>query len=209
MKKLVSILCLVAVLGSLLSACAHPVPTATPVPPTKPAPTQPPPTAVPQPTTAPVQQLGSVLKIGQISMLSGVMALYGQQQTRGFALGLEYASGGKKDDKGRYIIANRPVEVLTRDDEGNAEKGVQLARELIEKEKDRARGLCPQEKPSADGAPRTECLHDGPHAGLVVQPWRKGGPRNRVAQYGENNWQAAHKIGSLRETGGRHGTFQT
>jgi len=72
--------------------------------------------------------LGPVLKIGQISMLSGVMALYGQQQVRGFELGLEYASGGKQDAEGRWIIANRPVEVITRDDEGNPEKGVAAAR---------------------------------------------------------------------------------
>jgi maltose-binding protein MalE/ABC-type branched-subunit amino acid transport system substrate-binding protein len=77
---------------------------------------------------------GKLLKIGQLSQLSGAMALYGQQQVRGFALGLEYASGGKKDADGHWIIAGRPVEVITRDDEGNAEKGVQLARELIEKE---------------------------------------------------------------------------
>jgi branched-chain amino acid transport system substrate-binding protein len=75
-----------------------------------------------------------VLKIGQISQLSGAMALYGSQQTRGFEIGLEYASGGKQDEEGRYIIANRPVEVLQADDEGNAEKAVQLARELIEKD---------------------------------------------------------------------------
>ena len=130
MKKLILVLCLVTLIGSLLSGCVQPAPTPTSVPPTKPAPT-----ATPVPTTAPQQQLGPVLKIGQISMLSGVMALYGQQQTRGFALGLEYASGGKKDAQGRYIIANRPVEVLTRDDEGNAEKGVALARQLIESEK--------------------------------------------------------------------------
>jgi branched-chain amino acid transport system substrate-binding protein len=62
------------------------------------------------------------------------MALYGQQQTRGFELGLEYASGGVTDDEGRYVIAGRPVEVLQRDDEGNAEKSVEIARELIEKD---------------------------------------------------------------------------
>ena len=67
-------------------------------------------------------------------MLSGSMALYGQQQTRGFELGLEYASGGEKDAEGRWIIAGRPVEVIIRDTEGNPEKGVQLALELIEKE---------------------------------------------------------------------------
>ncbi|NSW50915.1 MAG: substrate-binding domain-containing protein [Anaerolineae bacterium] len=81
-----------------------------------------------------VVELGPVLKIGQISQLSGAMALYGQQQVRGFQLGLEYMSGGNMDEEGRYIIANRPVEVITKDDEGNAEKGVALALELIEKD---------------------------------------------------------------------------
>ena len=80
------------------------------------------------------EELGPVLKIGQLSMLSGAMALYGQQQTRGFELGLEYMSGGETDENGNYIIANRPVEVLTVDTEGNPEKGVGLALELIERD---------------------------------------------------------------------------
>jgi branched-chain amino acid transport system substrate-binding protein len=79
-------------------------------------------------------KLGPVLKIGQLSMQSGVMALYGQQQNRGFLLGLEYVSGGETDDEGRYIVAGRPVEVILRDTEGNPQKGTQLARELIEAE---------------------------------------------------------------------------
>jgi len=82
----------------------------------------------------PVAELGEVLKIGQIGMMSGAMALYGQQQQRGFELGLEYMSGGLTDDQGRYIIANRPVEVIVKDDEGNPEKAVSLALELIEKD---------------------------------------------------------------------------
>ncbi len=132
MKRLFVVLTVVALLGMVLSGCVQKAtPTAPPPYQAKPTPT-PEPTVPPTPTEAP--KLGPVLKIGQISMLSGVMALYGQQQVRGFALGLEYASGGKKDDQGRWIIANRPVEVITRDDEGNPEKGVQLARELIEKE---------------------------------------------------------------------------
>ncbi len=80
------------------------------------------------------EELGEVLKIGQLGMLSGAMALYGQQQTRGFELGLEYASGGEMDAEGRYIIAGRPVEVIVKDTEGDPEKGVALALELIEKE---------------------------------------------------------------------------
>jgi branched-chain amino acid transport system substrate-binding protein len=87
-----------------------------------------------EPTEEPVVELGPVLKIGQLAMLSGVMALYGEQQVRGFELGLEYMSGGNMDDEGRYIIANRPVEVITKDTEGNPEKGVALALELIEKD---------------------------------------------------------------------------
>jgi len=75
-----------------------------------------------------------VLKIGQLGMLSGSMALYGQQQTRGFMLGLEYASGGEMDEEGHYIIAGRPVEVIVKDTEGDPENGVSLALELIEKD---------------------------------------------------------------------------
>lgn len=137
MKKsmLLSVLVLAAL---LLSACVQ---TATPTP----APTTPPPatteaattvapTTPPPATTEAKPTYGPVLKIGQLTLQSGAMQLYGLQQTRGFALGLEYASGGVKDDQGRWVIANRPVEVIVRDTEGNAEKAVQLARELIEKE---------------------------------------------------------------------------
>ena len=128
MKKLFSLLSVLALLGLLLSACVTKVePTAIP------APTPVPPTTAPEPTKE-AEKLGPVLKIGQLSMQSGLMALYGQQQHRGFLLGVEYASDGKTDDEGRFIIANRPVEVILRDTEGNPEKGVQLARELIESE---------------------------------------------------------------------------
>jgi branched-chain amino acid transport system substrate-binding protein len=80
------------------------------------------------------EELGPVLKIGQIGMMSGSMALYGLQQQRGFMMGLKYMSGGEMDDQGRYIIANRPVEVIVKDDEGDPEKAVALALELIEKD---------------------------------------------------------------------------
>lgn len=135
MKIRLTILSVLIVLSLVLTACVQAV-TPTVEPTTPPAE----PTAVPTeaPTAAPTAEattaLGSPLKIGQIGQMSGALALYGLQQTRGFELGLEYASGGKKDDAGRWIIANRPVEVLIRDDEGNPEKAVQLARELIEKD---------------------------------------------------------------------------
>jgi branched-chain amino acid transport system substrate-binding protein len=151
MKKIVTIVSMLVIFAMLMSACAAATPAPTPEPaapvqePAAPAAPEPvvEPTDVPEPepvvepTAEPVVEevpLGPVLKIGQISQLSGAMALYGSQQTRGFEIGLEYASGGKQDAEGRYIIANRPVEVLQADDEGNAEKAVQLARELIEKD---------------------------------------------------------------------------
>jgi branched-chain amino acid transport system substrate-binding protein len=150
MKKLVTTISILVILGLLLTACAAPTPTPAPIEAPVEAPAQPEAPAEAPPVEAPVEvpaepepvdepapaevPLGPVLKIGQISQLSGAMALYGSQQTRGFEIGLEFASGGKKDDQGRYIIANRPVQVLMADDEGNAEKAVQLARELIEKD---------------------------------------------------------------------------
>lgn len=140
MKKSYTILAILLVFSMLLSACV----TAAPEP-EEPAVEEP---AAEEPAEEPVveeepvaeepaaeeEAMGEVLKIGQLGMLSGSMALYGEQQVRGFALGLEYASGGKQDEEGRWVIAGRPVEVIGRDTEGNPEKGVQLALELIEKE---------------------------------------------------------------------------
>jgi branched-chain amino acid transport system substrate-binding protein len=141
MKKLLGLLSIVMILSMVLSACVSQVtPTPEPVAPVEE------PTAPVEPTAAPVEEveeveevveepeLGPVLKIGQIGMMSGAMALYGLQQQRGFEMGLEYMSGGKTDDQGRYIIANRPVEVIVKDDEGNPEKAVSLALELIERD---------------------------------------------------------------------------
>lgn len=127
MKKLATIISIMTIIAILLSACAKPTaaPTAEPTA----APTEVAATAAPT-----EEPLGEVLKIGQITSASGAMALYSLQQQRGFQIGLEYASGGKQDSEGRYIIAGRPVEVIVKDDELTAEKGVSLARELIEKD---------------------------------------------------------------------------
>lgn len=138
MKKVTLVVSLLVLMSLVLSACVTAV-EPTPVPPTTKPTDKPVEQATPLPTNTPVEKptevpLGPVLKIGQLASLSGGLALYGLQQTRGFELGLEYMSGGKKDAEGHWIIANRPVEVLIRDTEGNPEKAVQLARELIEKE---------------------------------------------------------------------------
>jgi len=127
MKKLATIISIMTIMAILLSACA--TPTAAPTAEPTAAPTEAAATAAPT-----EEPLGEVLKIGQITSASGAMALYSLQQQRGFQIGLEYASGGKQDTDGRYIIAGRPVEVIVKDDELTAEKGVSLARELIEKD---------------------------------------------------------------------------
>ena len=143
MKKL-HLLCVIVILSMMLGACVQAAPSPTTQPTQPPAPTQPPvhtqhpATAVPtQPaaTTAPTEvPLGKLLKIGQLSISSGAYAFYGVAQQRGFLIGLEYASGGKKDANGNFIIANRPVQVITRDTEGNTDKATSMARELIEKD---------------------------------------------------------------------------
>ena len=140
-KSIITVVAMLLVAAMVLGACVQKVePTPAPAAPTAApvvAPTEAPaaPTAAPvvAPTEAPVVE-AKVLKIGQIGMMSGAMALYGLQQQRGFALGIEYASGGVKDDQGRWVIAGRPVEIIVKDDEGNPEKSVSLAQELIEKD---------------------------------------------------------------------------
>jgi len=137
-KSLLFVVSLMMILSLVLTACVQTVPEETEAPvveateePVVEEPTEEP--VVEEPTEEIVTE-AEVLKIGQLAMLSGVMALYGEQQVRGFELGLEYMSGGEKDAEGRWIIAGRPVEVITKDTEGNPEKGVQLALELIEKD---------------------------------------------------------------------------
>jgi len=137
MKKMSRLLTLLVVFAMLLSACVQAAEPEEPAAPEEPAPAEvedTEPAEEAEPVEEEEEALGEVLRIGQLSMQSGVMALYGQQQNRGFLLGLEYASGGEMDDEGRYIIAGRPVEVLLRDTEGDPENGVALARELIELE---------------------------------------------------------------------------
>lgn len=128
MKKLFTLVSVIVVFAMLLTACAQPTVAPTAAPTEAPVVTE-------APTAAPTEiPLGPVLKIGMITSASGAMSLYSLQQQRGFELGLEYASGGKKDADGHWVIANRPVEVIVKDDELSAEKGVALARELIEKD---------------------------------------------------------------------------
>ena len=138
MKKL-TLLALV-VLAVIAMACAPaptPAPTAAPptaVPATKaPAPTSAPvptsapaATSAPAPTTAPTA--GPPLKIGLLTDQSGALAIYGPMLENGFALGLEYATGGTN------TVAGRQIQVITKDTASKTDVGTQVARDLIEKE---------------------------------------------------------------------------
>lgn len=66
------------------------------------------------------------LKIGHIATLSGPIGGLGQDQFDGFMLGIEQR-GGK--------LAGHVIDVVRLDDQGKPDVGVQLARELIERDK--------------------------------------------------------------------------
>jgi branched-chain amino acid transport system substrate-binding protein len=68
------------------------------------------------------------LKIGLLTDKTGALAVYGVELANGFALGLQYATGGKME------VAGRKIEVLERDNAGKPETAVSQARELIETE---------------------------------------------------------------------------
>ncbi len=123
------------ILAVMVVACAAPP---TPVPPTS----APPPTAAtkapeatkaPAATTAPTSAPTAAaqakpLKIGLLTDQSGTLAIYGPMLENGFALGLEYATGGTN------TVAGRSIQVITKDTASKVDVGTQVARDLLEKE---------------------------------------------------------------------------
>ncbi|GAB4576045.1 MAG: substrate-binding domain-containing protein [Anaerolineae bacterium] len=73
-------------------------------------------------------QGGEVLKIGVLTDQTSALQLYGFEQVQGFEIGLDYATNGTR------MIGGRPVEVIVRDNGGDADTAAQQARELIEVE---------------------------------------------------------------------------
>lgn len=69
------------------------------------------------------------VKIGLLASTTGALESYGKQTINGFNLGLEYATGGKKEVNGRKI------EVIIEDTETKPEVAVQKATKLLEEEK--------------------------------------------------------------------------
>ncbi len=67
------------------------------------------------------------IKIGIVTSMSGPLEYYGVMQTRGFELGIEYATDGTNE------VLGRPIEILIEDSGMDPGTGVTKARELIER----------------------------------------------------------------------------
>jgi branched-chain amino acid transport system substrate-binding protein len=68
------------------------------------------------------------IKIGVLASLTGALESYGKQTTRGFELGLDYATGGTME------VAGRKIEFIKEDTETKAEVAVQKATKLLEED---------------------------------------------------------------------------
>lgn len=130
------------ILALMVAACATPTsaPTHTPAPnqvaPSAPtvAPTAsatatltPEATRTPTPTPSATPE-AKPIKIGVLSDQTGTLALYAPLIENGFALGLDFATDGKNN------VAGRALQVIVKDTASKPEIGVQVARDLIEKE---------------------------------------------------------------------------
>jgi branched-chain amino acid transport system substrate-binding protein len=83
--------------------------------------------ALPTRQTA-VAQEGEPLKIGLLTDKTSALQAYGYELSRGFELGLDYATGGT------MTVAGRPIEIVERDNGGDVDTAVEDARILIEEE---------------------------------------------------------------------------
>lgn len=118
---------LLALALALLAACGSAAPASAPTA----APTTAAPTAAAAPSAAgqPAAGDAKTIKVGVISDLSKNLKYYGEMQVNGLKAGVDYATGGT------FEVGGAKIELLpAKDDEGNPEKGAQLARELIEKD---------------------------------------------------------------------------
>lgn len=77
----------------------------------------------------PLAYAGETVKIGLVTALSGSSALAGEAISRGIMLAIDEinANGG--------VLGGKKLELVRRDDESNASKGVVAARELLHREK--------------------------------------------------------------------------
>jgi len=75
---------------------------------------------------APAEGEKQPIRIGLLASLTGSLEDYGKQTTRGFELGIAYATGGTNE------VAGRPIEVIVEDTETKSDVAVKKATKLIE-----------------------------------------------------------------------------
>ncbi|TQK63648.1 amino acid/amide ABC transporter substrate-binding protein (HAAT family) [Brevibacillus sp. AG162] len=72
---------------------------------------------------------GNTIKVGVLASLTGPLESYGKQTARGFELGLDYATEGKRE------IAGKKIEFVLEDTETKPDVAVQKATKLLETDK--------------------------------------------------------------------------
>ncbi|QDS38099.1 ABC transporter substrate-binding protein [Brevibacillus brevis] len=72
---------------------------------------------------------GNTVKVGVLASLTGPLESYGKQTVRGFELGLDYATEGKRE------IAGKKIEFVVEDTETKPDVAVQKATKLLETDK--------------------------------------------------------------------------
>lgn len=72
---------------------------------------------------------GNTIKVGVLASLTGPLESYGKQTARGFELGLDYATEGKRE------IAGKKIEFVVEDTETKPDVAVQKATKLLETNK--------------------------------------------------------------------------
>ncbi|MED1916404.1 substrate-binding domain-containing protein [Bacillus thuringiensis] len=72
---------------------------------------------------------GNTVKVGVLASLTGPLESYGKQTARGFELGLDYATEGKRE------IAGKKIEFVVEDTETKPDVAVQKATKLLETDK--------------------------------------------------------------------------
>ncbi len=68
------------------------------------------------------------IKIGVLASTTGALEAYGKQSTRGFELGLDYATNGTME------VAGKKIEFIIEDTETKPEVAVQKATKLLEED---------------------------------------------------------------------------
>ncbi|MCI0713180.1 MAG: substrate-binding domain-containing protein [Chloroflexi bacterium] len=75
-----------------------------------------------------IAQDGETLKIGLLTDKSSALQAYGYELSRGFEMGLDYATEGTME------VAGRPIEIVERDNAGDVDTAIEDARILFEEE---------------------------------------------------------------------------